>query len=64
MTGTDTHISTEHQDADDARRPQDTLDHDQQTEGGLEPEAVENRSSVGTVKPEDYPRDRQDSTRT
>lgn len=41
MTGTDTtHISTEHQDADDARRPQDTLDHDQQTKTASN-EAVE-----------------------
>ena len=61
MTDTsEQNISTEHQEEGDARRPQDTLDRDQQTEGGLKPEAVEDRPSVGTVTPEDYPKDRPD----
>jgi hypothetical protein len=53
-------ISTEHQNVGDARLPKDTLDRDQEPEGGLEPEEVEDRPSVGTVKPEDYPKDRPD----
>lgn len=50
MTGTSEHnLSTEHQAEGDARRPQDT-----------KPEAVEDRPSVSTVEPEDYPKDRPD----
>ncbi|RYG90213.1 MAG: hypothetical protein EON59_00360 [Alphaproteobacteria bacterium] len=56
----DQNISTEHQTEGDARRPQDTLDRDQQTEGELKPEATEGRSSVGTVTPDGYSRDRPD----
>ena len=60
MAGTsEQNISTE-QAKGDARRPQESLDSDQQTEGGLDPEDVEDRPSVGTVKPEDYPKDRPD----
>jgi hypothetical protein len=34
---------------------EDRKDQDDQTPGGLEPEKVEDRPSVGIVKPEDYP---------
>lgn len=53
-------ISAEHQEVGDARLPRDTLDRDQEPEGGLEPEEVDDRPSVGTVKPEDYPKERAD----
>lgn len=35
----------------------DSFDPHQQSEAGQKPEKVENRPSVGTVKPEDYPED-------
>lgn len=51
-------LSTEHQHDGDARRPSDTLDRAQgDTPGGKPQEAVEDRPVVGTVKPEDYPKD-------
>ena len=59
-------ISTEHQQSGDARRPSDTLDKDQpadrpeapnHTPGGNDQEAVEDRSNVGIVTPDDYPAD-------
>lgn len=53
-------LSTEHQREGDARRPKDTLDREQGTAGGQRPEAVEDRPVVGTVKPDDYPKDRAD----
>ncbi|RYG86032.1 MAG: hypothetical protein EON59_10920 [Alphaproteobacteria bacterium] len=53
-------VSTEHQREGDARSPSDTLDRGQDTPGGQRPEAVEDRPVVGTVKPEDYPKDRAD----
>lgn len=61
MTDTpDRNISTEHQKPGDAMLPADTLDREQGANGGQEPEDVEDRPSVGTVKPEDYPKDRPD----
>ena len=49
-------LSTEHQDAGDARRPSDTLDRDQtDTPGANAKTPVEDRPNVGTVTPEDYP---------
>lgn len=53
-------LSTQHQRVRDAQLPADTLDRDQQTEGGLPPEEVEDRPNVGSVSPEDYPKDRPD----
>jgi len=53
IADSDQNISTEHQKAGDAQLPQDGLDRDQEPEGGLQPEAVEDRPNVGTVKPED-----------
>ena len=55
-------ISTEHQASGDARRPSDTLDKDQagdqaDTPGGNDQEAPEDRPNVGSVTPEDYPKD-------
>ena len=51
-------ISTEHQKEGDARSPSDTLDRGQdQTPGGQAQEDVEDRPNVGTVSPEDYPKD-------
>lgn len=42
----------------DARSGSDTLDRGQEgTPGGQPPEDVEDRPVVGTVKPEDYPKD-------
>lgn len=57
----DSNISTEHQKPGDAMRPADTLDRDRGANPGQEPEDVEDRPSVGTVEPEDYPRDAPDS---
>jgi hypothetical protein len=53
-------FSTERQKVGDAQLPRDTLDRDQEPEGGLEPEDVEDRPSIGSVKPEDYPKNRPD----
>ena len=51
-------LSTEHQREGDARSPSDTLDRGQNgTPDGQPQEAVEDRPVVGTVKPEDYPKD-------
>lgn len=50
-------ISTEHQREGDARSPSDTLDRGQQTEGGQPRADVEDRPMVGSVDPEDYPKD-------
>ena len=51
-------LSTEHQKQGDARSPSDTLDRGQDmTEGGQDQEAVEDRPNVGTVTPDDYPKD-------
>lgn len=50
-------LSTQHQREGDAQLPADTLDRDQQTEGGQPPEEVEDRPNVGIVSPEDYPKD-------
>lgn len=51
-------LSTEHQREGDARSPSDTLDRGQEgTPGGQPQEAVEDRPVVGTVEPEDYPKD-------
>jgi len=61
MDSNDQNISTEHQKAGDAQLPKDRLDRDQEPEGGLEPADVEDRPNVGTVKPEDYPKDRPDA---
>ncbi|MBC9030832.1 hypothetical protein IAG41_00355 [Sphingomonas sp. JC676] len=55
----DQNVSTEHQAG--AHSPRDRLDSDRETEGGLEPADVEDRSNVSTVKPEDYPKDRPDA---
>jgi hypothetical protein len=44
----------------DARRSAGTPERGPEPEGGLPPEKVEDRPSVGTVKPEDYPMDRPD----
>ena len=61
IDASDRNISTEHQKVGDAQLPKDTLDRDQEPAGGLEPEDVEDRPNVGTVKPEDYPRDQPDA---
>ncbi|HEV7290421.1 hypothetical protein [Sphingomonas sp.] len=53
-------ISTENQKEGDARSPSDTLDRGQQTEGGQPPEDVEDRPIVGSVTPDDYPKDQPD----
>lgn len=58
---TGSNIPTEHQKAGDAQLPGDTLDRDEEPEGGLEPEDVEDRTNVGTVRPEDYPSDQPDA---
>ena len=51
-------ISTENQQQGDARSPSDTLDRGQeQTPGGDGQQAVEDRPNVGTVSPDDYPKD-------
>ncbi|AMK17375.1 MULTISPECIES: hypothetical protein [Sphingobium] len=57
QTQSDPNLSTEHQREGDARSPSDTLDRGQDTPGGQPPERVEDRPVVGTVKPEDYPKD-------
>lgn len=54
MTDTpDRNISTEHQKEGDARRPSDTLNREQTDVQGQE--NVEDRPSVSSVTPEDYP---------
>ena len=55
-----TNLSTEHQPPGDAKRPLDTLDRDRVKAGGQSPEPVEARPSVGSVDPEDYPKDAPD----
>lgn len=51
-------LSTENQQHGDARSPSDTLDRGQdQTEGGKDQEDVEDRPYVGSVTPDDYPKD-------
>jgi hypothetical protein len=63
MAGTPDHnLSTEHQKPGDAKLPNDRLDQaqDRETPGGQEQERVEDRPSVSTVKPEDYPKDAPD----
>lgn len=45
---------------DTQSRPDDELERGSEPEGGLPAEKVEDRPSVGTVKPEDYPMDRPD----
>lgn len=53
----DSHISNEPQKPEDDARPADSLDDEQGARGGLKPEKVEDRPSVGTVTPDDYPDD-------
>ncbi|MCA1197811.1 hypothetical protein K9B35_07520 [Sphingomonas sp. R647] len=53
-------LSTEHRHAGDASSPRDTPDRGEDTPGGQSPETGEDRPVVGTVKPEDYPKDRAD----
>ncbi len=51
-------LSTEHQRTGDARKPSDTLDREQDGRPAGQPqEDVEDRPNVGTVSPEDYPKD-------
>lgn len=58
-------ISTEHQASGDARRPGDTLDRDQSGDEATEAAGanakapVADRDNVGTVTPDDYPKDQQ-----
>jgi hypothetical protein len=61
INGADRNISSEHQKVGDAEFPKDTPDSDREPVGGLEPEDVEDRPNVSTVKPEDYPKDQPDA---
>ncbi len=60
QTQSSPNISTENQKVGDARSPSDTLDRGQQPEGGQPIEDVEDRPMVGSVTPDDYPKDQPD----
>ncbi|MFN6936028.1 MAG: hypothetical protein ACK4NZ_12875 [Tsuneonella sp.] len=49
--------SSEQASQDDARTLDDKVGHEAQTEGGQSPEDVEDRPMVGSVTPDDYPKD-------
>ncbi|MCA1200190.1 hypothetical protein K9B35_19655 [Sphingomonas sp. R647] len=51
---------TEHAAASDAQNPQHTPDSVPQSEGVQPPEDVEDRPMVGSVTPDDYPKDMPD----